>query len=267
MSLLGLVRHMAEVERGWFRRRMAGLDTPHRLQLADPVRTATGTARSPTRPWSPRPGSAGARSARSPTGSCADAPDLDVVGGRTTTGPISLRELLVHMIEEYARHNGHADLLRRTDRRRGPASDPRSRQRWLVTGRRGRAGRARGRARRGVPPAARRPTQPGRAARAPSCSAARRAGGGSRPPGATSRPSGSPARPAASRPPQRAPRQRRRHAHPHVVHRRGGPRAMTTPPRTTPRHRAGAPAGRPRRARTFRWKAARLDPPACSTAR
>jgi hypothetical protein len=26
--------------------------------------------------------------------------------------PISLRELLVHMIEEYARHNGHADLLR-----------------------------------------------------------------------------------------------------------------------------------------------------------
>ncbi len=26
--------------------------------------------------------------------------------------PLSLRELLVHMIEEYARHNGHADLLR-----------------------------------------------------------------------------------------------------------------------------------------------------------
>ncbi len=26
--------------------------------------------------------------------------------------PVSLRELLVHMIEEYARHNGHADLLR-----------------------------------------------------------------------------------------------------------------------------------------------------------
>jgi hypothetical protein len=27
-------------------------------------------------------------------------------------GPISLREVLVRMIEEYARHNGHADLLR-----------------------------------------------------------------------------------------------------------------------------------------------------------
>ena len=39
------------------------------------------------------------------------APDLDVVGQRDH-GPISLREVLVHMIEEYARHAGHADLLR-----------------------------------------------------------------------------------------------------------------------------------------------------------
>ena len=37
MSLLGLVRHMAEVERGWFRRRFAGLDVPRRYQTdADP---------------------------------------------------------------------------------------------------------------------------------------------------------------------------------------------------------------------------------------
>ena len=41
----------------------------------------------------------------------ADAPDLDVTG-TTGTGRVSLREVLVHMIEEYARHNGHADLLR-----------------------------------------------------------------------------------------------------------------------------------------------------------
>jgi hypothetical protein len=27
-------------------------------------------------------------------------------------GPLSLRWVLVHMVEEYARHNGHADLLR-----------------------------------------------------------------------------------------------------------------------------------------------------------
>src|ERR1700761_8829819 len=32
MSLLGLVRHMAEVERSWFRRRFAGQDVPHRYQ-------------------------------------------------------------------------------------------------------------------------------------------------------------------------------------------------------------------------------------------
>ena len=32
MSLLGLVRHMAEVERGWFRRRFAGHDVPRRYQ-------------------------------------------------------------------------------------------------------------------------------------------------------------------------------------------------------------------------------------------
>jgi hypothetical protein len=38
--------------------------------------------------------------------------DLDFVGCDSEGEPVSLRELLVHMIEEYARHNGHADLLR-----------------------------------------------------------------------------------------------------------------------------------------------------------
>ncbi len=46
----------------------------------------------------------------------ARAPDLDVSGphdgGTGYPEPITLREVLVHMIEEYARHNGHADLLR-----------------------------------------------------------------------------------------------------------------------------------------------------------
>ncbi len=41
----------------------------------------------------------------------AGAPDLGITGHRHG-GEISLRELLVHMVEEYARHNGHADLLR-----------------------------------------------------------------------------------------------------------------------------------------------------------
>ena len=38
--------------------------------------------------------------------------DLGFVGCDTEGEPVSLRELLVHMIEEYARHNGHAVLLR-----------------------------------------------------------------------------------------------------------------------------------------------------------
>ena len=39
----------------------------------------------------------------------AAAPDLDVVG---KDGGLPLREVLAHMTEEYARHNGHADLIR-----------------------------------------------------------------------------------------------------------------------------------------------------------
>ncbi len=41
----------------------------------------------------------------------AEAPDLDVTGS-LGEGTITVREVLVHMIEEYARHNGHADFLR-----------------------------------------------------------------------------------------------------------------------------------------------------------
>lgn len=41
----------------------------------------------------------------------AEAPSLDIIGNGGDE-PIALRELLVHMIEEYARHNGHADFLR-----------------------------------------------------------------------------------------------------------------------------------------------------------
>jgi uncharacterized damage-inducible protein DinB len=48
MSLLGLVRHMAEVERGWFRRRFAGLEVPKRYQTeADPDADFSGAAAGP----------------------------------------------------------------------------------------------------------------------------------------------------------------------------------------------------------------------------
>jgi hypothetical protein len=42
----------------------------------------------------------------------AEAPGLDVEGDDSWRGTVSLRWVLIHMIEEYARHNGHADLLR-----------------------------------------------------------------------------------------------------------------------------------------------------------
>jgi uncharacterized damage-inducible protein DinB len=65
LTMTGLVQHMAEVERNWFRRVLAG----------EPARTLTDT-------------------------------------GRFLDQDVNLRWIYVHMIEEYARHNGHADLLR-----------------------------------------------------------------------------------------------------------------------------------------------------------
>ena len=68
MSLLGLVRHLADVERSWFRKIMAGQDVPSRYRSED---QPTGISRAPgrIRPWSPRPGRPGGTRSRSRTGS------------------------------------------------------------------------------------------------------------------------------------------------------------------------------------------------------
>ena len=110
MSLLGLVRHMAEVERAWFRRRFAGHDVPKRYQTdADPDADFNGAVADPAVV-------AEARAAWREEIAFAEQftrdHDLGFVGCDSEGDPVSLRELLVHMIEEYARHNGHADLLR-----------------------------------------------------------------------------------------------------------------------------------------------------------
>ena len=110
MSLLGLVRHMAEVERKWFRIRFAERDEPNRYQTADdPDADFNGAV--------PDSGVvANAWAAWREETAFADEfiadHDFDFVGKDSEGEPVSLRELLVHMIEEYARHNGHADLLR-----------------------------------------------------------------------------------------------------------------------------------------------------------
>jgi hypothetical protein len=125
MSLLGLVRHLAEVERATFRRLMAGEDVPRLYTsptnrdgdfddaVADPAMVAQAWEA-----WHAEVAIA--------EKFVADAPNLDVTaidalnqhgsGG----GAMSLREALVGMIEEYARHMGHVDLLReRIDGRLG----------------------------------------------------------------------------------------------------------------------------------------------------
>ena len=113
MSLLGLVRHMADVERGWFRSFMAGQDAPsHFSSREDPdgdfdgARPDAAAVEQAWRAWREEIAFADEF--------VAAAPSLELTGKREDAwrGPLSLRWVLTHMIEEYARHNGHADLLR-----------------------------------------------------------------------------------------------------------------------------------------------------------
>jgi uncharacterized damage-inducible protein DinB len=107
LSLLGLVRHLADVERSWFRRRVAGEDAPPIFY----------TEAEPDLDIDPPPDAdpeADLAVWRAEVAACDAA-----VAGRdledtfvSRTGTLSLRWLYAHMIEEYARHNGHADLIR-----------------------------------------------------------------------------------------------------------------------------------------------------------
>ncbi|MBB5919795.1 putative damage-inducible protein DinB [Actinoalloteichus hoggarensis] len=125
MSLLGLVRHLAEIERATFRVMLAGQDAPRLFctptdrdgdfngAVADPQVVAEA--------WE-----AWRSEVAFAERFVADAPSLDVLGDDPLNqhgsggGPMSLREALMGMIEEYARHMGHVDLLReRIDGRLG----------------------------------------------------------------------------------------------------------------------------------------------------
>ncbi|MGW9212791.1 DinB family protein [Embleya sp. NPDC055664] len=109
MSLHGLVRHLAGVERWWFRIQFAGEELPLLYYSdEDPDQdfdSLDGDTDEAFAVWR-----AECQHSRRIT---AAAPSLDETGTRKRTGePISLRRILVDMIAEYARHNGHADLLR-----------------------------------------------------------------------------------------------------------------------------------------------------------
>jgi uncharacterized damage-inducible protein DinB len=115
LSLLGLLRHLAGCEQYWFRIVLAGQDVPrHYRSQAEPNGDFDGAVPDPAvvaeawRTWRAEVDFA--------ENFVAQAPSLEVSGafddGEHDSGMIPLREVLVHMIEEYARHNGHADFLR-----------------------------------------------------------------------------------------------------------------------------------------------------------
>ncbi|MFI6943937.1 DinB family protein [Streptomyces sp. NPDC050418] len=109
-TLTGLVQHMAEVERNWYRRVLAGEQAPPIFDPeADPDGPDGGFDLAPDATLSGalaiwREETAYARKL------CTDR-ELTTTG-RFMNQDVSLRWIHVHMIEEYARHNGHADLLR-----------------------------------------------------------------------------------------------------------------------------------------------------------
>jgi hypothetical protein len=111
MSLLGLVRHLAEVERATFRNMMAGQDVGQLFcSDADPDGDFNGAV--PDGQVIAEAWDAWRSEVDFATRFVAEAPSLDITGNDPWHGPISLREVLVEQIHEYARHLGHVDLLR-----------------------------------------------------------------------------------------------------------------------------------------------------------
>ncbi|MGH3505126.1 MAG: DinB family protein [Nocardioidaceae bacterium] len=117
MSLLGLVRHLAEIERATFRETMAGQDAPKLFRFdTEPDGDFEGAVADPqvvAEAWD-----AWRTEVDFATRFVDEAPTLDVTGNDPLNqhgsggGEMSLREALVGMIWEYGRHMGHVDLLR-----------------------------------------------------------------------------------------------------------------------------------------------------------
>jgi uncharacterized damage-inducible protein DinB len=108
LSLLGLLRHMTEVERSWFRKRAAGEQVPalyHSDANPDGDFDDVGQADAEADHAAFLAEIEAARAA------AAGLP-LEHEFPTSRRPAISLRWVYLHMIEEYARHNGHADLLR-----------------------------------------------------------------------------------------------------------------------------------------------------------
>ncbi len=117
MSLLGIVRHLAEVERGGFRVLMAGQDVP-RLFCSPTDQDGDFDGAVPDPQVVAEAWDAWRAEVDFATQFVAEAPSLDITADDPLNqhgsggGPMSLREMLIGSIEEYARHMGHVDLLR-----------------------------------------------------------------------------------------------------------------------------------------------------------
>ncbi|MBF6048160.1 DUF664 domain-containing protein [Streptomyces sp. NRRL B-1677] len=107
LSLLGLIRHMAKVERIWFRERFAGQDVP-RLHGTGENANADFEECDPARAAEDYACLLEEQRLADAVVAKASLDDTFTAGGET----YSLRFVLLHLIGEYARHNGHADLVR-----------------------------------------------------------------------------------------------------------------------------------------------------------
>jgi hypothetical protein len=108
LSLHGMLRHLTAMERWWFRIQFAGEDVPMLYYSDDDpdqdFESLDGNVSAALALWREECAVSRVIVARS---------GLDDTGTVSRTGqPISLRVVLVKLIAEYARHNGHADLLR-----------------------------------------------------------------------------------------------------------------------------------------------------------
>jgi uncharacterized damage-inducible protein DinB len=105
LSLLGLVRHLTDVERGWFRRGLGREKVDFVLNYDDDAEPDFDDIDSAD-------ADADLATYRAEVDLCRKTitatTDLDA----PVDGDRSARWILLHMLEEYARHNGHADLLR-----------------------------------------------------------------------------------------------------------------------------------------------------------
>ncbi|WP_235737806.1 DinB family protein [Nocardioides alcanivorans] len=110
LSLIGLVRHLARVEHHWFRRMIEGRTELSRLHAGDeadagfswPGEADQALVADAWSQW---------RSEIAHARDVLDHADLDALV-EVDGIPTEVRDIVVHMIEEYARHCGHADLVR-----------------------------------------------------------------------------------------------------------------------------------------------------------